>query len=670
LFATIPTVIGDASRAPAAQGAEYGTVATLVPRVAAASVLILLGGTFATNNDVTGDFNHAMYFAMLAVAAVITVAFVRNHQPTRFDVALAVVASCGLVLGIEAIERPQTIGYWEGFGNVVALGTVILVLLLATVVRTARFPTWARLTLALVVTACSAFDLLGSVRTAGYFPIVGNNLNQVNDMLGPVAGRIPDVTFIPEYTALYGWLLVPFKSLLSPLGLVAAVAIILTVLGFAALALAAWVVGRMFVSYRFALALGFVVPITLVTSRLVGDSSSITGISQELAIRLFAGFLIGAIGLNDLVLLYRGSIRPGHLLLIGVVCGVVSWNSQDFGLAATGVYGLMILCGAASSTRVRAAAMWLVGLLAGIASYPLFLIATGSRLNLDYVGFFVRSAGSLGPAAIQVPGPVLIVAPIIICSAAAGWALMRIRHRESSREDPLLDRATITLAFVGSWGVIGLLYYANRAYAAGQLQTLLLICGVCIAGMLAVALRTDEFKALWRPRAESTMWAWWSRKAMLLPLGIVVCLPFAATWLTTNPIRAAQLLVNHPATDSYTGYDIPQIVAAVDTAQRFTSKQGGALNYLGESFNYVSLVTHVPSATLLFGFPFSTQVSAVQVQAHVTQIQCRYLTEQQNKPTWLVLSLNGLTGYGDSVCGLYQTVDIPGLVHGQLQELK
>lgn len=661
-------MIGDATTASPSPRPEYSTVATLVPRVAVGSVLILLVGTFATNNNNTGDVNHPMYFAMLAVAAISTAAFVRNHRSTRFDVALAVLASCGLVLGIEAIERPQTIGYWQGFGNVVALGTVILALLSATVLRPTRFPTSIRVGLAVVVGACCAFDVLGAVRTVDYFPFVNNNLNQVNDMLGPVAGNLPDVTFIPEYTALYGWLLVPFKHLLSPLALVGAIALTLTVFTIATLALAVWIVSRIFAAYRFLLAFAFVIPITLVTSHLVGDSSSIASISQELPIRLFAGFVIAAVGLKDLVLLYRGTLRPGHLLVTGLVCGVVTWNSQDFGLAATAVYGLMILCGAAPSTRLRGLGLWLAGLIGGIASYPLFLLATGSRLNLGYVGFFVKSAGSLGPEPIQVPGPVLVVAPILICSAAAGWALMWIRHRQGALQDPLLDRAMVTLTFVGTWAAIGLLYYVNRAYAAGQLQTLLLLCGVCIASLLAVVLRTDEFKALWKPKGDSTMWAKWSAKARLLPLGVFVGLCFASTWLTTNPIQAAQLLVNHPAVDSYSGYDIPQITAAVDAAKRFTSAQGGQLKYLGESFNYVSLVTRVPSAALLFGFPFSS-ISSV-AQAKVIGIECQYLIEQKQKPRWLVLSVNSLTGFGDSVCGLYQSVDIPGLEHGELQELK
>lgn len=644
---------------------EFRTLTALVPRIAAATLLVLIVGTSATNNDATGDFNKPMYLAILALAIIITAAFLRYQRASQLDVALAVLSAGALIWGIATVERPQLLHYWEGFGNRVALGTVLLLLLFGTLVNPVRFPKWICIALGVIVSICCLSDVLGTIRTFDYMALVGNNLNQINDMLAPIAGKAPDSTFIPEYTALYGWLFVPFKHLLSPVALVGAMAIFLTVLSVATLVLAVWLVGRLFVGKRFLLAAALVVPITLVISRYAGDVSSIASFSQELPIRLFSGFVIAAVGLKDLVLLYRGTLRGKHLLLVGMVCGIISWNSQDFGLVATAVYGVMILFGSTRSTRMPALGLWLSGLIVAAASYPLFLLAIGSPLNVGFVGAFVKSAGSLGAAAIQVPGPVLVVVPIIICSTAAGWALMRIRRRDGIRDDALLDQATITLTFVGTWAAVCLLYYVNRAYAGGQLQTMLLPCGVCVGALLSLLMRTHEFNARWQPRTDSTMWTRWPGTLKMMPLGVFVCLCFSSLLLTTNPISAARTLVDPPAADHYTGYDLPQVISAVDAARRYTSGKGGELTYLGESFNYVSLVTHVPSNALLYGFPFSRVRSSAQTQ--VAQIECQYLEDHRSK--WLVLSLNGVTGFGNDVCSIYHSVSIPGVAYGQLQEL-
>jgi hypothetical protein len=655
---------GDASTAGLVD--ESRTLTSLVPQVAAGTLLVLIAGTFATNNNVTGSLNRALYFAALLIAVIATVIFLRGHHSTRIDVALAVLASAGLVWGIATIERPQLLGYWEGFGTRVAAAAVVLVLLFVFVVRRQWFPTWVQVALGVGVAVCCLCDLLGVVRTESFFAFVGNNLNQINDMLAPVVGKAPDSTFIPEYTALYGWLFVPFKHVLSPVELVGAMAIFLTLVSIAAVVLAVWIVGRLLGTRGILVALAVVVPIGLATSRLVGDTSSIASFSQELPIRVISGVLVAAVGLTDLMLVYRGTVRPWRLLLIGFVCGIVAWNSQDFGVVAAGVYGVMVLVGATSSVRLRAVGMWLAGLLIAAAAYPVFLFAVGSHLHLGYVGFFVRTGGSLGPAPIQVPGPVLIVMPIIICSTAAGWALMRIRRRAGARDDEVFDRATVTLAFVGTWAAVCLLYYTNRAYAAGQLQTMLLPTGICVGALLAVALRTHALSELWQRSSGGTVWSRWSGKLALMPVTVFVCLGFASLLLTTNPVDAAHNLTHPTAADGYTTFDLPPVIAAVEAAQRFTADKGGDLTYVGESFNYVTLVTHVPSNVLLYGFPFSYTYSVAQ--AKVAALACGYLDDHRSK--WIVLSVNGLVGFGDSACGVYQTVDMPGVAFGQLQELK
>jgi hypothetical protein len=506
-------------------------------------------------------------------------------------------------------------------------------------------------------------DGLGLIRTLDFMPYVRNNLNEINDVLGPVAGNFPESHFIPEYAVLYGWLFVPLGHLLSPNGVVATIAIFFTLLDVVCVFLAVWIARRALGGRGWLLAIAFVVPITFVTSRAGGDISSIVSLFQELPIRLLSRFLVRALGIHDLVLLYRGTLRVKSLLLVGAVCGVVAWNSQDFGLAAAGVYGVMVLLGATRPVRVRAFALWCAGLLVGVSSYPLFLLAIGSPLNLGYVGAFVKLFGSgVGSAAIQVPGPVLVIMPIVVCSVVTGWALMRSRHREDVRADALLDRATLTLAFVGTWSAVCMLYYVNRAFAAGQLQTMLLPCGVCIAAMFSILIHTDELRAQFQAGGARTLRARLSSRVALTPVGLFVGLCFASVLITANPIVSFANLVNPSPLNSYSAFDVPQLLTTVRLAQKYTSDRPGQLTYLGESFNYVLLATRVPSSAVLFPYSISSAVTSV------TQIECQYLDSHHSQ--WMVLSPDGLAAFGPGACGIYRPVPLQGLPLGQLQEIK
>ncbi len=641
---------------------EYRTLTTLLPRIATATLLVLLAGTFIGNNEASGTLNKPMYLAILALGFAITALFLRSRQSTRLDTALAVASSAGLLWGIWSYERPELLAsFWEGFGSRVTLAVVVL-LLLGIVFHPQTLSRWIRLGLGLIVAICCVCDLLSLIRTFDFMPIVSNNVNEINDVLAPAAGNIPDSTFIPQYTALYGWPFAPLGHVLSPNALVGAVAIFFTLLAIACVLLAVWVTRRALGTRGFILAAAFVVPIACVTTH-AGATSSIASLFQELPIRLLSGFVVAALGLNDLVLLYRGTLRIRFVLLVGVVCGVVGWNSQDFGGAAAGVYGLMIILCATRAVRRRAFAVWCAGLVIGVASYPLFLFVIGSPLDLGFVAAFIKifTAG-FGLVPIQVPGPVLVVMPIVVCSAAAGWALVRNRHREGVRTDPLLDRATITLTFVGTWSAVCMVYYVNRAFAAGQLQTMLLPSGVCIGTMYSILIHTDEYRALTVPGSLHALWTGLSVRVAMVPLGMFVCLCFASTILTPNPVSTLTDVVKPPPMSGYSGdypdYGTPQLVAAVRLAQRYTSGKPGELTYLGDSFNYVSLVTHVRSISLFFP----------EVSPSFTEIQCQYLRTHHSE--WMVLSPFGVNAYGADACGMYRPVAVRGLILGQLQQLK
>ena len=645
---------------------EHRAITTLLPRVATGTLLILLVG-FVTNNNVTGSLNKPMYLGILVLGFALTAIFLYTQRSTWLDSVLAILASVGLVWGIWTIERTWLIGpFWEGFGESVAIGVLVMLLVLGplvpppglSILRSPVLTRWAYLGLGLIVVVCCACDLLALIRTFDFMAIVSNNVNEVNDVLGPAAGNTPDAAFIPQYTALYGWLFVPLDHLLSPNALVGTIAIFFSLLDVVCVVLAVWITRRALGTRGYVLAIAFVVPMTFVTSS-AGDISSIASLFQELPIRLLSGFIIAALGLHDLVLLYRGTLRIKNVLLVGVVCGLVAWNSQDFGVAAAGVYGLMILLGATHGVRWRALGIWIAGLLIGAVSYPLFVLAIGSPLDLGFVGAFIKLfATGFGSVPIQVPGPVLVVMPIVVCSAAVGWALLRIRHRAGARADAVLDRAMITLAFVGTWSALCMVYYVNRAFAAGQLQTMLLPCGVCIAALFSILVHTDAFALPAQGSRARTLLAVMSHRAALLPIGVFVSLCLASALLTPTPIAAATNLVDPSPVNGYANFGFPQLISAVRLAQTYTSGRPGELTYLGESFNYISLVTHVQSSSLFFP----------EVSPEITQIQCQYL--QSHHSQWMILSPYSVHSYGTGACGIYKPVALPGLIIGQLQELK
>jgi len=119
---------------------------------------------------------------------------------------------------------------------------------------------------------------------------------------------------------------------------------------------------------------------------------------------------------------------------------------------------------------------------------PALSLAIGSPLNLSFVGAFAKLAGSgFGSAPIQVPGPVLVVVPSSSVQPPQDGPLIAARPERTSG-DGALDRAAITLAFVGTWSVVGLVYYISRGYAAAQLQSMLLPCGVCVACLASIVM--------------------------------------------------------------------------------------------------------------------------------------------------------------------------------------
>ena len=122
------------------------------------------------------------------------------------------------------------------------------------------------------------------------------------------------------------------------------------------------------------LAAGIVVPITCVTANHgTNPYSSIAAYLPALPIRIFPAMLLTLLGVEELARLRAGLVRDWHLPALGVLAGLIVWNSQDFGLAASVGYCLVLPVALPPPRLRRAMFLSLCGLAAGLALYPLVL---------------------------------------------------------------------------------------------------------------------------------------------------------------------------------------------------------------------------------------------------------------------------------------------------------
>ena len=205
----------------------------------------------------------------------------------------------------------------------------------------------------------------------------------------------------------------------------------------------------------------------------------------------------------------------------------------------------------------------------------------------------------------------------------------------------------LTLAFVGTWATRGFVYYLNRSYASGQLQVLLMPCGVCLVALVSLA--GHERTQLLRSSSTGARRSW-RISLCLFPVALLVAVGFGALLQSPNPVRAVKDLTNPPASYGFDSQLIP--LSTVQAAQAYATQRGGSLGYFGASGNYIHLVTGVANIQL-FDDPMQFSESPT-----LRREGCRYL--EAHATTFLLVSPTDMAGPLD-LCGLYAPVAAPDL---------
>jgi len=640
--------------------AEIAAVGYLLPAVVASSCLVVIALGIARPPDPGKYMDKAMFAVAVLVTTTLGLLFLRRMPKRTAGPGISLLATTGLLIGIFWVERPYlTHILWEGFGISVALLALGLTLVFWPVLALSRSsPLVNRALGAGTIVLCLA-DLVSFLRTLNFFPDAFTNSYVLNEVLAPVAGRAPDSSFLPQYVVLYGWLFVPLRHLFGPWALAKLTAAFLSCLSVGAIALAVLIARRSLPRGCSWLAAALVVPFTSVTV-LHGAalSSPIGSYLEELPVRLFPAMLFSWISIAQLHHLRTGPVRAKQLGALGLLGGLIAWNSQDFGIAVVVSYTVVLLVARTRTRLGHVIAVWLAGLASGLAAYPIFLLLRGTPVRLSYFALFSRTyEGGFGAALVQVPGPVLVVLPLLLGATIVGWCLLLHQRHQPRLGCSTSDYPVLTLVFVGTWSCIGFLYYLNRSYASGQLQMLLMPCGVCLAALVSLCMQVTQAELPDRPDRVPLFSRLHSRTYFsLLPIALLSSLALAAALQGPNPWTFINDLAHPPQRATFSS-ELASL-GRVRGAAAYVRRHGGSLGYFGENGNFISLVTGVPSLMLVDGAALATTSPVLYSDT------CNYLRQHATK--WLVTSKEASQLFGVAPCGLYRQVDVAGLPAGTL----
>ncbi len=638
---------------------EHEALTSLFPRVTAITVVLLVILVSIRGSAGAKAWDQAAFAGSVAADLVLVIRFVRRSTPIPPSRVAFVVSIGGILFGIARVEH-RWFGptFWEGFGTSVAILSIPLALLLVPVTDWVRRSRARANVLCTIMLALGAIDALSLIRDLPDFVNTYDNKFILNELLAPAAGRVPDANFVPEYTNLYGWVILPFRHLLSAWGLANLATIMVSCLGIGAVVLAVVIARHTLPERSLWLALGLTVPLATVTTLHGTAYSSIASSLQELPIRIFPSMLFSVIAIGAVVALLDHSVPKASLVVLGVLAGLMVWNSQDFGIAVPIAFAVILPIATRGGFRKRATILWLCGLVPGLLLYPLWTVSIGHPVQLKDFDLTVTSFGNgVARGLIQIQGPVLFVIPVILGCVGVGISLLWRAAAGTGELSRSHQYAVVTLALVGSWTTLSLPYYVDESFATGQLQTFLLPLGVCLSALFSLCYAAIQHKNKGDgsdPRPYRVRW--------FLPLTLPIAVGLGAILQTPYPSVTLNALTNAPASNGFLGTLSSGDISVAKTYVR--SHGGGAVGYFGPNANYLQLAAGL-RPRILYDDPSDLYLSPAAYRQG-----CQYLRDHPTR--WLVVEpgAGNITLGKTFFCGDYSPVQVPGIPPKRLLRLR
>ena len=606
-------------------------------------IFLLIG--FSKANKVNGKY---LYGSLAFISAAIGIAGVEQHAPIN-----------GTILSNKL---------WLGFGSYVLILAIAFSLVAYKLINWVSLNRIWKILFSLLITVNSIL-VIPSIWQDSSSIIEPNHSEYImNEMLSQKVGLWPYSDFIPQYQSFYGFFLKPFTGGMTAAQISEISLIALSILSLIALVLGVFIAWLAIDKRSIFLATGLIIPFTCLTQfpNREGYLGSIATLLSGLPIRILPGLVI--IGLVIWLIRKSASMQTKSKLAsyvgFGYLAALVTWQSQDFGVAAVITCFLVLtFAGSTKFMDLKPGAIALVGFIPGFATYPIIAAIAGKPINMDFFLFFSRQFGSgFGSERMRTPGPVLIILPLIVLLLVIhGTYVYKSKKNTSSTDDYSLN-SLIGFSFA-LWCLFGFTYYLNRSYASGQMQVLFLPLTISLAALVGIVLKDSIKASVFGAHQSGFLFSGKSIKdknfPWVLPLLLIISLPFATLLLTPNPSIELKRLNQ---TDSALGWPKPTITASVADAKvaaAYAKSNNLSIAFFGASSNFVELETGVKSASI-FNSPFDLTIGQ-----KAAQTACDYL--YKINPDVLVVGDEGAAMFqfeGKTLCNVYIQQDAPGVRPG------
>jgi hypothetical protein len=448
----------------------------------------------------------------------------------------------------------------------------------------------------------------------------------LNESLALSSGNYPYSNFIPQYSILYNLITAPIANFVTATRQIELILLSMFIITILTIFLSIKIVNTSLKSNNHLVSFMLVVPLTLLTPGLGREwilgsiSSSLSAIPNRMfpAILLFTLYFYVVLNMNN------NKFLKIKMILVGILAGNILWQSQDFGLAAIISLFLTILFTNIYSLKIKVLQLknFVLGLTFGLSFYPIFLIASGKPLHLDYVAFFTRQFGSgFGSEPISSTGPVLLIFPII-------FIVMYFHFKINMfYKDKRLD--LLKNSFIGSYFSFFILltfpYFINRSITSGQLQIFLLPMSITLGALFGTFLRIGFFQTV----SSFIVSKRFPNLMVHLPLLIILSLPFSALSLFPNPLIEIPRVLEKEQNLAWPPKKLNITLNNIDKALLFSEEEKVSVAYFGSLSNYIALEKQI-NVVNIFNSPLDFLISP-----HAYEKGCSSLLS--NAPRFLIL---------------------------------